>query len=90
MFFIGLDDTITLPPIRPHIVKHTVVTGGDATVKQTDTGIEVGVSPAQRDATDTIITLELDAPAKDIPVVVLKPTVVPSLTPGKKTTASNW
>ena len=77
-------DTITLPPIQPHVVKHVVLTGGEATVKQTDAGIEVTVPAAQRDATDTIVRLELDAPAKDIPV--LKPQFIgaPSLTTGKK------
>jgi alpha-L-fucosidase len=56
-------DTITLPVIGPKIVKHSVLTGGEANVKQTDAGIEVSVPAAQRDAIDTIIKLELDAPA---------------------------
>ena len=83
-------DTITLPPIAPRIVKHRVLTGGEATVKQTDAGIEVTVPAAQRDATDTIVKLELDAPAKDIPILKPQPTGAPSLTTGKKATASNW
>jgi alpha-L-fucosidase len=83
-------DTITLPPIRPRIVKHAVITGGEATVKQTDAGIEVGVPAGQRDALDTIVKLELDAPAKSIPVIKPKNTAGPSLTTGKKATASNW
>jgi alpha-L-fucosidase len=83
-------DTITLPPIKPRIVKHTVLTGGEATVKQADTGIEVSVSAAQCDAIDTIVKLELDAPAKNIPVTRPKNTAGPSLTTGKKATASNW
>ena len=39
----------TRSPCRPspRIVKHTVLTGGEATVKQTDTGIEVTVPAAQ-------------------------------------------
>ena len=83
-------NTITLPPIRPRIVKHAVLTGGEATVKQTDAGIEVSVPAAQRDALDTIVKLELDAPAKSIPVIKPKNTTAPSLTTGKKATASNW
>jgi hypothetical protein len=62
-------ETVTLPAIKPRIVKHGVLTGGEATVKQTDSGIEVSVAPAQRDACDTIVKLELDRPAKDIPVM---------------------
>jgi alpha-L-fucosidase len=53
-------DTITLPTIKPRIVKHTVLTGGEATVKQTDTSIEVTLPAAQRDSTDTIVKLEFD------------------------------
>ncbi|MCX7047203.1 MAG: alpha-L-fucosidase [Candidatus Sumerlaeota bacterium] len=85
-------DTISLPAIKPRIVKHTVLTGGEATVKQTSAGIEVAVPAAQRDATDTIVKLELDAPAKDIPVIKLKSTSTDtlSLTTSKKATASNW
>lgn len=57
-------NTIALPPIKPRIVKHSVLTGGEATVKQTDAGIEVSVPAAPRDALDTILKLELDGPAK--------------------------
>lgn len=63
-------DTIKLPAIKPRIVKHTVLTGGAATVKQTDAGIEVSVPTAQRDAIDTIVKLELNSPATAIPVLV--------------------
>lgn len=52
-------DTIHLPCIKERIVKHTVLTGGEATVKQTDTGITVTVPVGNRDAMDTIIKLEL-------------------------------
>lgn len=83
-------DTITLPAIAPKIVKARVLTGGEATVKQTDAGIEVSVPAAHRDAADTIVKLELDAPAKDIPVVTRQIPRVPSLATGKKATASNW
>jgi alpha-L-fucosidase len=59
-------------------------------VKQTDAGIEVSIPAAQRDAIDTIVKLELDAPARSIPAFKSKNTVAPSLTTGKKATASNW
>ena len=83
-------NTITLPLIKPRIIKHTVLTGGEASVKQTDAGIEVSVPAAQRDALDTIVKLELDASVQNIPAIIPKSTVVPSLTTGKKATASNW
>lgn len=55
-------DTIALPAVSPKIVRHTVLTGGETTVKQTDAGIEVTMPAAQRDAVDTIIKLELSGP----------------------------
>lgn len=57
-------DTIKLPAIKQKIVKHSVLTGGEATVTQSDGGIVVSVPSANRDATDTIIKLELDAPVQ--------------------------
>jgi len=83
-------DTIVLPPIKPRIVKHSLLTGGEGSVKQTDAGIEISVPSAQRDTLDTIVKLELDGPAKDIPVIKPKNTALPSLTTGKKADASNW
>jgi alpha-L-fucosidase len=83
-------ETITLPAIKPRIVKHSVLTGGEATVRQTDAGIGISVPADQRDATDTIVKLELDASAKDVPAIKSQPNGAASLTTGKKATASNW
>ena len=58
---------IKLPPIEPRISSHTVLTGGEATVNQTDAGHRNQCASRQRDAIDTIIKLELDSPAKDFP-----------------------
>jgi alpha-L-fucosidase len=54
---------ISLPAIPRKIVRHRVLTGGQAVVQQTASGIEVGVAAAQRHAVDTIVKLELDGPA---------------------------
>jgi hypothetical protein len=43
-----------------------VLTGGQVQVKQTDAGVEVSVPQGDRQAIDTIVTLELDRPAKDL------------------------
>ncbi len=81
-------EVLTLPPIGPRIVGHSVLTGGEAVVTQTDAGIEVSMPTDRRDPIDTIIRLKLDAPAHEIPIL---PTGFrPSLTTGKKATASNW
>lgn len=60
-------DAVTLPAIGPRIVKHSVLTGGAATVVQAADGISVSVPAAQRDEVDTIVKLELDGRAADIP-----------------------
>jgi alpha-L-fucosidase len=57
-------DTVTLPAMKRKIVKTSVLTGGEATIRQTGAGIEVSVPAAQRDACDTIVKLELDGPAE--------------------------
>jgi alpha-L-fucosidase len=82
-------DVLALPPIEPRIVRHRVLTGGEAVVTQTDVGIEVSLPAAHRDSIDTVIQLELDRPAGEIPVLLPTDTR-PSLTTGKQATASNW
>jgi alpha-L-fucosidase len=62
-------DTITLPALPRKVVRHSLLAGGTATLKQTANGIEVSVPPAQRHAVDTIVKLELDGPANTIPVL---------------------
>ena len=59
-------DTLQLPPIPAKIVKSSLLTGGAATVKQTDAGVEVSVPAASRQPIDTIVALELDQPAMEI------------------------
>lgn len=83
-------DVLRLPPIAKKIVGQAVLTGGQAEVQQTAEGITVSVPAAHRDALDTIVKLELDGPARDLPAVKPQPIGAPSLTTGKKATASNW
>jgi len=54
---------VTLPAISHRVVRHNVLTGGEALVKQSASGIEVSVPPARRHAVDTIVKLELDGEA---------------------------
>jgi alpha-L-fucosidase len=82
-------DTISLPSVPRKIVRHGVLTGGEAAVRQTSDGIQVSVPPASRDPIDTIIRLELDGPAKEIPIVK-PPHKSGSLAFGKKAIASNY
>jgi alpha-L-fucosidase len=56
-------DTVALPAMKRKIVKTSVLTGGEATIRQTGAGIEVSVPVTQRDACDTIVKLELNGTA---------------------------
>ena len=60
--------SITLPPIPRKILRHSLLSGGDASVQQTASGIQVTVPPERRQAVDTIVKLDLDGPARTLPV----------------------
>ncbi|MBI1792149.1 MAG: alpha-L-fucosidase, partial [Acidobacteria bacterium] len=62
-------ETIELPAIPRRIVRGSLLAGGSAAVKQTASGIRVGVPPARRHAVDTIVNLELDGPASSIAAI---------------------
>lgn len=62
-------DTISLPAIPRKVVRHSVLTGGKAVVKQSESGIEVSVPADRRHAIDTIVKLELDGPASSIAAI---------------------
>jgi alpha-L-fucosidase len=83
------NDTISLPGAPRKILRHSVLTGGEAAVRQTEQGIQVSVPSASRDPVDTIVRLELDGSAHDIPIInpIQKSG---SLAFGKKVTASNY
>jgi alpha-L-fucosidase len=80
-------DPVVLPPIPARILSQRLLTGGAASVIQTEAGIEIAVPPADRQAVDTILALELDMDASlispmDVPLPV-------SLATGAAATASN-
>ncbi len=82
------EETLVLPPLPAKIVHSSVLTGGTATVKQTETGLEIAVPKADRQEIDTIVALDLDRPAMEIqPITVHRPGK--SLTFAKPATASN-
>jgi alpha-L-fucosidase len=54
------DETIRLPGIGPRIVGHRVLTGGTATVEQTDDEIQITVAETHRHPLATIVKLEFD------------------------------
>ncbi len=54
------EDTLTLPPIPKKIIATSVMTGGAASIRQTEQGIEIFVPKAYQKELDTIIVLQLD------------------------------
>ncbi len=59
-------DTVELPPIDRKIVTWSVMTGGQAAIRQTSQGIRISIPPEDRDSLDTIVRVELDGPAPDV------------------------
>jgi alpha-L-fucosidase len=64
-------EMLELPPIPAKIIKSTVLTGGRATVKQTEEGIQLTVPKAYHQPLDTIVALELDKSAMEIQPVAI-------------------
>jgi alpha-L-fucosidase len=58
------NESITLPGIKQKIAGSSLLTGGTAQVSQSEKGIEISVSAADRHELDTIVTLRLDGPSK--------------------------
>ncbi len=81
-------ETLLLPPLPAKIVNSRLLTGGTATVKQGDGGLEIAVPKRDRQEIDTIVVLELDRPAMEIRPIAAR-SFGKSLTAGKKAKASN-
>ncbi len=79
-------DAITLPPIDRKVLKSSLLTGGKAEVKQSDKGITISIAASDRQEVDTIVAIDLDGPAADIPPVAAG---IGSLATRKKAAASN-
>ena len=77
---------LALPAIPRKIVSASLLTGGNASVKQNQEGIAITVAPEHRHPIDTIIRLELDGPASGIPPRSL---ASGSVAAGKEITASS-
>ncbi len=63
------EGAVKLPNIPAKIISAKLLQGGTAQVHQTESGIEISVAPGQRDATDTIVALQLDGDAMKIPAL---------------------
>lgn len=58
-------DQLQIPPLKAKVLRVTALTGGSPTLSQTPAGAILGLPPDQQDKTDTIIKLDLAAPAAD-------------------------
>ncbi|MHC4692143.1 MAG: alpha-L-fucosidase [Planctomycetota bacterium] len=80
------ENALSLPPIPKKIIASSVLTGGNAKVKQTEEAIEISIPKEHRQEINTIIKLQLDGSASEIEPVGMRSS---SLAHGKKAKASN-
>jgi alpha-L-fucosidase len=72
---------VELPDLPLHVKSATLLSGGDVTFHQQQGKFTLSLKPAQMDPIDTVVRVELDRSAMDLPVFALTSEV--------KTTASN-
>ncbi len=68
-------DSIELPSISRKIESAALLSGGEVKVEQSGDKLKITVPSAQQAAVDTVVKLNLDGPAMDVPVVTLTPKV---------------
>jgi alpha-L-fucosidase len=80
-------ETLRLPPLGRPVVACSSLTGGTPSVRQAEDALEVTLAPGERAEPDTIIALDLDGAAGDIPPI--SAVAQGSLTLGRPATASS-
>lgn len=81
------EDILKLPVLPAKVLRCRVLTGGTARVKQSEAGLAVSLRQVQRQSTDTIVALDLDRSALELPAIEVPSPV--SLTLHAKAIASN-
>jgi alpha-L-fucosidase len=81
------EDVLKLPAISPRIISSRLLGGGKVDVRQTGTGLEISVPESDRRPIDTVVALELEGSALDLPALDVPSPA--SLTTNAKATASN-
>ncbi len=56
-------DRLHLPPLKAKVLSATALTGGTPTINQAPDGLTVQLPPDQQDKINTVVKLQLDAPA---------------------------
>jgi len=80
------DRILNLPSIGKKVIRSRLLTGGEVELKQTSSGITIKVPKKYRQEIDTIVVLEIDGVAGEVPLAGALPA---SLTRGKAARASN-
>jgi alpha-L-fucosidase len=80
-------DAVSLPAIPAKVVGSHVLGGGRAVVRQTANGLEVSVPAEETSMPDTVVAIDLDRSALDLPAVEVP--LPKSLATGAKATAAN-
>jgi len=79
-------EALNLPDLNARVVDSILLTGGEVFVNQDAKGLTITVPAANQQEFDTIVVLELDKPARDIPPINR---ISSSLATGKSASASN-
>jgi len=62
-------ESLTLPALPKKVLESSLLTGGDVVVTQGSQDLSIRVAKTDQREIDTIVKLELDGPADDIPAV---------------------
>ncbi len=68
-------DRLVLPPLPCKVIGSALLMGGTVRVEQSATALTIAVAPADRQALDTLVRLNLDASAETLAPIALPPEV---------------
>lgn len=85
----GDDETLKLPGIEAKVLGARALTGGTASVRQSEREIEISLPKREGQLLDTIIALDLDRQAIQIPAVAV-PSPVSAATKAKATASNTY
>ncbi|MGQ9590826.1 MAG: alpha-L-fucosidase [Planctomycetota bacterium] len=66
---------LRLPPLPKKVVACSLLSGGEVEFRETGDALAIRVSPTDRDPADTVVRLDLDGPALEIPPIDARPKV---------------
>jgi alpha-L-fucosidase len=72
------DGALKLPALAAKVLSGRILGGGEVSVKQSETSLEISVPAAARQSVDTIVKLELDRDVTSIPAIDVAVAATPS------------